>query len=165
MRLEDIRDNPGASKPRKRVGRGIGSGVGKTSGRGVKGQKARRGVAIKGYEGGQMPIYRRLPKRGFTNIFRKDFVEVTTGRLQKAIDAGKVDTGADITVESLVAAGVVRRPNNGIRLLVNGDFNAKVNIAVAGASKGAIAVVDKAGGTVTLLKPKPAASADDASDA
>ena len=165
MKLNELGDNPGARTNRKRIGRGEGSGTGKTGGRGQKGQKSRSGVAIKGYEGGQMPIYRRLPKRGFTNIFRKKFVEMTTGRLHKAIDSGKVDAKADITVESLVAVGIVRRAKDGIRLLVNGDLSAKVNITVAGASKGAIAAVEKAGGKVTVIEPKPAASADKSSDA
>lgn len=165
MKLNELGDNPGARTNRKRIGRGEGSGTGKTGGRGQKGQKSRSGVAIKGYEGGQMPIYRRLPKRGFTNIFRKKFVEMTTGRLQKAIDSGKVDAKADITVESLVAVGIVRRAKDGIRLLVNGDLSAKVNITVAGASKGAIAAVEKAGGKVTVIEPKPEASADKSSDA
>lgn len=163
MKLNELADNAGARKNRKRVGRGTGSGTGKTAGRGVKGQKSRSGVAIKGFEGGQMPIYRRLPKRGFTNIFRRKFVEVTTGRLQLAIDAGKVDPAKEITVASLVEAGVVRRAKDGIRLLVNGDLNAKVTITVAGASKGAVAMVEKSGGSVTVNNPKPVA--DDTPDA
>jgi large subunit ribosomal protein L15 len=165
MKLNELADNAGARKARKRVGRGPGSGTGKTGGRGVKGQKSRSGVAIKGYEGGQMPIYRRVPKRGFTNIFRPDYVEVTTGRLQRAIDSGKLDAGAAITGDALVAAGVIKRARGGIRLLVNGDLNAKVTITVAGASKGAVAMVEKNGGTVTVDNPKPAAPAGGAADA
>ncbi len=157
MKLNELADNAGARKNRKRVGRGTGSGTGKTAGRGVKGQKSRSGVAIKGFEGGQMPIYRRLPKRGFTNLFRKKFVEVTTGRLQLAIDAGKVNPANEITVATLVESGVVRRAKDGIRLLVNGDLNAKVTITVAGASKGAVAMVEKSGGSVTVVNPKPVA--------
>ena len=151
MNLNEISDNAGARKNRKRVGRGAGSGTGKTAGRGMKGQKSRSGVALKGFEGGQMPLYRRLPKRGFTNIFRKTFVELGTGRLQAAINAGKVDPKDPITVESLVAASVLRRAKDGVRLLVNGELSAKVNITVAGASKGAVAMVEKAGGSVTVL--------------
>ena len=159
MKLNELADNAGARKNRKRVGRGTGSGTGKTAGRGVKGQKSRSGVAIKGFEGGQMPIYRRVPKRGFTNIFRRKYVEVTTGRLQLAIDAGKLDPATGITAASLVEAGVLRRAKDGIRLLVNGDLNAKVTITVAGASKGAVAMVEKSGGAVTIDNPKPAAEA------
>jgi large subunit ribosomal protein L15 len=157
MKLNELFDNPGARKTRKRVGRGPGSGQGKTAGRGTKGQKSRSGVSIKGFEGGQMPIYRRLPKRGFTNIFRKNFVEVTTGRLQRAIDAGKLDPTAPVTSEALVASGVVRRLKDGVRLLVNGALNAKVTITVAGASKGAIAMVEKNGGSVDIIVKKDAA--------
>jgi len=151
MKLNELSDNPGAQKNRKRIGRGPGSGTGKTAGRGMKGQKSRSGVAIKGFEGGQMPLYRRLPKRGFNNIFRKKFVELGTGRLQIAIDAGKVDAKKEITVESLVEAGVLRRAKDGVRLLVNGELSAKVKITVAGASKGAVAMVEKAGGAVTVI--------------
>jgi len=165
MKLNELADNAGARKARKRIGRGPGSGTGKTGGRGVKGQKSRTGVAIKGYEGGQMPMYRRVPKRGFNNIFRLDFVEVTTGRLQRAIDSGRVDAGAAITGATLVEAGVIKRARDGIRLLVNGDISAKVNITVAGASKGAIAMVEKSGGTVTVDNPKPAAPAGESTDA
>lgn len=150
MKLNELSDNSGARKNRKRVGRGPGSGTGKTAGRGMKGQKSRSGVSIKGFEGGQMPLYRRLPKRGFTNIFRKKFVELGTGRLQTAIDAKKIDAKKDITVETLVEAGVLRRAKDGVRLLVNGELNTKITITVAGASKGAIAMVEKAGGTVTV---------------
>lgn len=156
MKLNELSDNSGARKNRKRVGRGPGSGTGKTAGRGMKGQKSRSGVSIKGFEGGQMPLYRRLPKRGFNNIFRKKFVELGTGRLQAAIDAKKVDAKAEITAESLVEAGVLRRAKDGVRLLVNGELSAKVSITVAGASKGAVAMVEKAGGTVTVLNASKA---------
>jgi len=139
MKLSDLRDNAGARKPRRRVGRGIGSGKGKTAGRGGKGQTARSGVAIKGFEGGQMPLHRRLPKRGFTNIFRKRFNELNLARVQQAIDAGKLDAAALIDVEALVAAGVLRRAKDGVRLLGGGELKTKVNITVAGASKSAIA--------------------------
>lgn len=152
MKLNELTDNSGARKNRKRVGRGPGSGTGKTAGRGMKGQKSRSGVAIKGFEGGQMPLYRRLPKRGFNNIFRKQFVELGTGRLQAAIDAKKVDAKKEITAKNLVEAGVLRRTKDGVRLLVNGELSAKVIITVAGASKGAVAMVEKAGGTVTMTK-------------
>jgi large subunit ribosomal protein L15 len=154
MKLSDLRDKPGARKTRRRVGRGIGSGKGKTAGRGGKGQTARSGVAIKGFEGGQMPLHRRLPKRGFTNIFRKAFNEVNLGRVQQAIDAGKLDAGATVDAEALVKAGVLRRVKNGVRLLGAGEIKAKVAFAVIGASKSAIAAVDKAGGSVMILAPK-----------
>lgn len=154
MRLNELSDNPGARTKRKRVGRGIGSGLGKTSGRGVKGQKARTGVSINGFEGGQMPIYRRVPKRGFTNIFRKRYNEVRLDRLQQAIEAGKLDAAQTITEASLVAAGVLRRARAGIRLLANGELTAKVTIEAAGASKAAIAAVEKAGGSVTIVGGK-----------
>jgi large subunit ribosomal protein L15 len=133
-----------------RVGRGIGSGKGKTAGRGVKGQKARTGVAIKGFEGGQMPLHRRLPKRGFNNIFAKDFAEVGLDRVQRAIDAGKLDAGAPVTAVTLQAAGVIRRVRDGVRLLANGELKAKVDFDIAGASKSAIAAVEKAGGSVKV---------------
>lgn len=166
MKLNELSDNSGARKNRKRVGRGPGSGTGKTAGRGMKGQKSRSGVSIKGFEGGQMPLYRRLPKRGFTNIFRKQFVELGTGRLQAAIDAKKVDAKQEITAESLVEAGVLRRAKDGVRLLVNGELNAKVTITVAGASKGAVAMVEKAGGTVTVMEStKKDAKGEDAPEA
>ena len=150
MRLNDLRDNPGATHPRKRLGRGTGSGLGKTSGKGHKGQKARRGVAIDGFEGGQMPIYRRLPKRGFTNIFRKQYGVLNLGRLQAAIEAGKVDAGQPITGAALVAAGVVKEAKDGVRLLARGELTAKIEIHVAGASKAAVEAVAKAGGSVVL---------------
>jgi large subunit ribosomal protein L15 len=154
MKLSDLRDNAGARKPRRRVGRGIGSGKGKTGGRGGKGQTARSGVAIKGFEGGQMPLHRRLPKRGFTNIFRKRFNELNLDRIQQAIDAGKLDAAALIDVKALVDAGVLRRAKDGVRLLGGGKLKAKVEIAVAGASKSAVAAVESAGGSVTVLLPK-----------
>lgn len=154
MKLSDIRDNEGSTKNRIRVGRGIGSGKGKTGGRGVKGQKARSGVAIKGFEGGQMPLHRRLPKRGFTNIFRLNTVEVTLVRIQKAIDAGKLDASKPVDAASLVAAGVIRRAKDGIRVVATGEIKAKIALTVTGASTGAVAAIEKAGGSVTVLKPK-----------
>jgi large subunit ribosomal protein L15 len=159
MKLNEIADKPGARKARMRVGRGIGSGKGKTAGRGVKGQKARAGVAIKGFEGGQMPLHRRLPKRGFNNIFRREFNEVGLGRIQEAIDAGRLDPAATVTAEALKEAGIIRRVKDGVRLLGNGEIRAAVRVSVAGASKPAIAAVEKAGGTVELLKPARAATA------
>jgi large subunit ribosomal protein L15 len=150
MKLNEIRDNPGATKDRMRVGRGIGSGKGKTAGRGVKGQKARTGVAIKGFEGGQMPLHRRLPKRGFTNIFRKDFNIVSLARVQQAIDAGKLDAGTTIDAAALKAAGVLKRLRDGVRLLADGEITVKATFAVEGASRAAIAAVEKAGGSVTV---------------
>ncbi|MEP0708218.1 50S ribosomal protein L15 [Parvibaculum sp.] len=154
MKLNEIRDNEGARKSRIRVGRGIGSGKGKTGGRGVKGQKSRTGVAIKGYEGGQMPIHMRLPKRGFKNPFRLDFNTVNIGRVQAAIDAGKLDKGARIDAAALIAAGVIRRAKDGVRLLGNGELKAKLDFEVAGVSAGAKAAVEKAGGSVTVVEPK-----------
>lgn len=153
MKLTDIRDNEGARKGRMRVGRGIGSGKGKTAGRGVKGQKARSGVAVKGFEGGQMPLHRRLPKRGFTNIFALDFNEVTLGRIQTAIDAGKLDAKATIDEAALVAAGVLRRAKDGVRVIATGEITAKVALSVSHATKGAVAAIEKAGGSVTVLAP------------
>ena len=153
MKLSELSDRPGARKVRRRIGRGIGSGKGKTGGRGGKGQTARAGVAIKGFEGGQMPLHRRLPKRGFTNIFRKEYNEVNLGRVQQAIDAGKLDSAATIDVDALVKAGVLRRPRAGVRLLGAGEIKAKVALTVAGASKSAVAAVEKAGGSVTVVKP------------
>ncbi|ASV87143.1 MULTISPECIES: 50S ribosomal protein L15 [Ochrobactrum] len=150
MKLNDLRDKPGSVKARKRVGRGIGSGTGKTAGRGVKGQKSRSGVAINGFEGGQMPIYRRLPKRGFTNIFAKSFNVVSLGRVQTAIDAGKLDAKAVVNLDTLKAAGVIRRAKDGVRLLSDGELKAKVAFEVAGASKAAIEKIEKAGGSVKL---------------
>lgn len=154
MRLNEIRDNEGAAKARKRVGRGIGSGTGKTSAKGQKGQKSRSGVSLLGFEGGQMPLYRRLPKRGFNNPFEKDFAELTTGKLQKAIDAGRVDAKGTLSAAELIAAGVVRKSKDGVRLLNKGELSAKVTLDVAHASKGAVAAVEKAGGSVTVAEKK-----------
>ena len=151
MKLNEISDNPGATKNRMRVGRGIGSGKGKTAGRGVKGQKARTGVSIKGFEGGQMPLHRRLPKRGFNNVNARDINEVNLGRIQQAIEAGKLDKSAPITVESLVAAGVVSKPRDGVKILGVGELTTKLSFQVVGASKSAVAAIEKAGGTVSLL--------------
>lgn len=150
MKLNDLRENPGATKARKRIGRGIGSGSGKTGGRGVKGQKSRSGVAINGFEGGQMPIYRRLPKRGFNNIFAKKFNVVSLGRIQEAVDAGKLDAKASITSEALIASGIIRRTLDGFRVVSDGEITAKVVIEAAGASKAAIEKIEKAGGSVKL---------------
>ena len=155
MKLNELRPREGSTHTRKLLGRGIGSGLGKTSGRGVKGQKARTGVRIKGFEGGQMPLHRRLPKRGFNNIFRLAFAEINLDRLQEAIDAKLVDAKEAITAESLVKAGVLRRAKDGLRLLGRGELKAKINIEVHGASKSAVEAVEKAGGTVKiLLKPR-----------
>jgi large subunit ribosomal protein L15 len=153
MKLSDIADNAGSRKKRMRVGRGIGSGKGKTSGRGGKGQTARSGVRIKGFEGGQMPLHRRLPKRGFNNVFRVEYAEINLDRLQDAINAKTLDAGSVINAESLVKAGVLRRSKAGVRLLGRGEIKAKVNIEVHGASKSAIAAVEKAGGSVKILAP------------
>ena len=150
MKLNDLRDKDGATKSRKRVGRGIGSGLGKTGGRGVKGQSSRSGVALNGFEGGQMPLYRRLPKRGFKNIFGKDFATVSVARVQAAIDAKKLDAKETVTAEALVKAGVLRRAKDGVRLLGDGEIKSKVSFDVAGASKTAIEKVEKAGGSVKL---------------
>lgn len=151
MKLNELSDNDGAVKDRKRVGRGIGSGTGKTGGRGVKGQKSRSGVAIKGFEGGQMPIYRRLPKRGFNNIFAKDFTVVSLGRIQMAIDAGKLDPKAVIDAEALKNAGVIRRLKDGVRIMSDGELKAKISLKVAGASKAAADKIEKAGGSLEKL--------------
>ncbi|MGI3902732.1 MAG: 50S ribosomal protein L15 [Janthinobacterium lividum] len=160
MKLNEIRDNAGASKPRMRIGRGIGSGKGKTGGRGVKGQKARTGVRIKGFEGGQMPLHRRLPKRGFTNIFRLDYNEVNVGRIQKAIDEGKLQ-GGPITIETLVDAGVCTKARDGVKILGAGEITAKLEFEVALASKSAIAAIEAAGGSVKVLKaPKAEKTAE-----
>jgi large subunit ribosomal protein L15 len=153
MKLHEIADNAGSRKKRMRVGRGIGSGKGKQAGRGGKGQTARTGVRIKGFEGGQMPLHRRLPKRGFNNVFRVEYAEINLDRLQQAIDAKTVDIGAVINAESLVKAGVLRRAKAGVRLLGRGEIKAKINIEVYGASKSAVAAVEKAGGTVKILAP------------
>jgi large subunit ribosomal protein L15 len=156
MRLNELRDNDGATKLRTRIGRGIGSGKGKTGGRGVKGQKSRSGVSIKGFEGGQMPIHMRLPKRGFNKPNRKAWSEINLGRLQTAIDNGKIDAKKPITGEILVSAGIIRRELDGVRLLAKGELKTKIEITVAGASKPAIAAVEKAGGKVNLPAPKAA---------
>lgn len=152
MKLNQLSDNAGARKSAMRVGRGIASGKGKTAGSGHKGQKARSGVAINGFEGGQMPLYQRLPKRGFNSRNRKDFQVVNIGRLQSAIDAGKLDAKSPITIEVLVQAGVIGKVVDGVRLLAKGELKAKVEITVTGASKGAIAAVEKAGGKVTVAE-------------
>ena len=153
MKLSDIADNAGSRKKRMRVGRGIGSGKGKQAGRGGKGQTARSGVRIKGFEGGQMPLHRRLPKRGFNNIFRLEFAEINLDRLQEAVDSKLVDAKETVTAESLVKAGVLRRSRDGVRLLGRGELKAKLTIEVHGASKPAIAAVEKAGGSVKILAP------------
>ena len=150
MRLNEIRDRDGATKAKKRLGRGIGSGLGKTSGRGVKGQKARTGVAIKGFEGGQMPLHRRLPKRGFNNIFAKKYNELNLGRIQAAVDSGQLDGKKPITIEALKDAGLIRRAKDGVRLLGHGELKSKLAFEVTGASGPAIKAVEAAGGTVTL---------------
>ena len=157
MKLHELRDNPGASKPRKRVGRGPGSGYGKTGGRGIKGQKSRSGVAINGYEGGQMPLYQRLPKRGFNKPNRKEFAVVNLGLIQKFIDAKKLDAKKDIDEDALVASGLIRRKRDGVRVLAKGDFSAKVNLTVTGASKSAVEAVEKAGGSLTVTSAAEAA--------
>ncbi len=152
MKLNELRDNEGATKSRKRVGRGPGSGKGKTAGRGIKGQKSRSGVAIGGYEGGQMPLYQRLPKRGFNKPNRKKFAVVNLGLVQKFIDAGKLDAKQPITEDVLVESGLVRRKLDGVRILAKGDFSASVTLDVTGASKSAIALVEKAGGKLNVAK-------------
>jgi large subunit ribosomal protein L15 len=159
MKLNEIADNAGARKSRMRVGRGIGSGKGKTAGRGGKGQTARSGVSIKGFEGGQMPLHRRLPKRGFTNIFAEPLNEVNLGRVQAAIDAGKLDPAATVDVAALVKAGVLRRAKSGVKLLGNGEVKDKLAFAVDRASKSAVAAVERAGGTVKVLAPQAGAEA------
>lgn len=156
MRLNELRDNPGATKEKKRVGRGPGSGKGKTAGRGIKGQKSRSGVAINGYEGGQMPLYQRLPKRGFNNINAKRYAVINLGILQKFIDSGKLDVKNTLNEEVLLNSGLVRRVWDGVRLLNKGQITSKVNIEVTGASKTAVAAIEKAGGTVKVLKSVPA---------
>jgi len=153
MKLSDIADNAGSRKKRMRVGRGIGSGKGKQAGRGGKGQTARSGVRIKGFEGGQMPMHRRLPKRGFNNVFALEFAEINLDRLQQAIDAKRIDPSSVINAEALVKSRVLRRARDGVRLLGRGEIKAKVNIEVHGASKSAVAAVEKAGGTVKVLAP------------
>jgi large subunit ribosomal protein L15 len=159
MKLHNLAGPPGARKMRKRIGRGIGSGMGKTGGRGGKGQTARAGVRIKGFEGGQMPLHRRLPKRGFRNTkFASKLNEVNLGRVQQAIDAGKLDASGKIDAAALVKAGVLRRSKDGVRLLGGGEIKAKLELSVYGASRSAIAAVEKAGGNVEILAPRPQAS-------
>ncbi len=150
MKLHEIHDNEGANRKKKRVARGPGSGKGKTAGRGIKGQKSRSGVALGGYEGGQMPLYRRLPKRGFTAPNAKSFAVINLGQLQGFVDAGRLDASADVTEDALVEAGIVRRKLDGVRLLAKGELKAALNISVTGASKAAVEAVEKAGGKVTL---------------
>jgi large subunit ribosomal protein L15 len=156
MKLNELSDKQGATHSKKRLGRGIGSGSGKTAGRGVKGQKARSGVALNGFEGGQMPLYRRLPKRGFKNIFAKKFNVVSLARVQQAVDADKLDVKTTVDAEALVKAGVIRRAKDGVRLMSDGELKAKLSFDIAGASKAAIEKVEKAGGSVTL--PQAAAA-------
>ncbi len=159
MRLNELSDNPGARRAAKRRGRGIGSGLGKTSGRGQKGQKARSGVALKGFEGGQMPLYRRLPKRGFNNVFRKRYEIVNLGRLQAAVEAGRIDAKKPVDRAALVAAGLVRKNGDPVRLLAKGEIKTALTIAVDGASKAALAAVEAAGGKVALAEKSAAAPA------
>jgi len=154
MQLNDLRDNKGATKSRKRVGRGWGAGTGKTSGKGNKGQKSRSGVSLLGFEGGQMPLYRRLPKRGFNNPFSKDLAEINLGKLQKAVDAGKIDPKKPVTAASLLEAGLVRKSADGVKVLAKGELSAKLELEVAAASKAALAAIEKAGGKVTFPEPK-----------
>ncbi len=158
MNLNQLSDRPKARTARKRVGRGIGTGQGKTCGRGHMGQNSRSGVALKGFEGGQMPLNRRLPKRGFKNKFANDYVAVNLGRLQAAIDAGKLDPRKPIDLAALAGAGVVTKPRDGVRLLAKGELKTKLSITVAGASKAAVAAVEKAGGSVTVASAKAAPS-------
>ncbi|KPF56530.1 MULTISPECIES: 50S ribosomal protein L15 [unclassified Novosphingobium] len=159
MKLNQISDNGGARKGRMRVGRGIGSGKGKTAGRGQKGAKARSGVSINGFEGGQMPLHMRIPKRGFNNIFAKDYAEVNLGMIQKFIDAGKLDVSGVVDHAALKAAGLARGGKHGVRLLAKGELTTKVSFKVAGASKGAVAAVEKLGGAVEVAVTKAAAEA------
>jgi large subunit ribosomal protein L15 len=153
MQLNQVSDNPGAKKRRKRVGRGASSGLGKTSGKGQKGQKSRSGVALAGFEGGQMPLFRRLPKRGFNNIFRKNFREVNLGRLQAAIESKKLDASKLINTQALREAGLIQTAKDGVRLLAKGDLTSKITIEVTGASKAAMKAVEKAGGSIKLVAP------------
>jgi large subunit ribosomal protein L15 len=156
MKLNELRDNEGAAKKAKRIGRGPGSGKGKTAGRGIKGQKSRSGVAINAYEGGQMPLYQRLPKRGFNKPNRKEFAVVNLGLIEKFVEAGKLDAGSEITEDALVASGLVRRKRDGVRVLAKGDVTRKLTLSVTGASKAAVEAVEKAGGSLTV-KAAPAA--------
>ena len=167
MKLNELRDNAGASRERSRVGRGIGSGLGKTAGRGHKGQKSRSGVAIKGFEGGQMPLYRRLPKRGFNNKFSKKYAEVNVGQIQSAIDRGRLTVGKGfVDLKALEAAGLISGTANGVRLLGNGDLTAKMDIEVSGATAGALRAVEKVGGKIKILqgRQKPDSERRDSSD-
>ena len=164
MKLNEVRDNAGATHSRKRLGRGIGSGLGKTGGRGHKGQKSRSGVAVATFEGGQMPIYRRLPYRGFNNPSRRKFAIVNLGRVQEAIDAKKLDAKKPIDAAALIASGVIRRELDGVRVLARGELKAKVEFRVSGASKSAVEAIEKAGGSIALLDAKPEAKKADASD-
>jgi len=157
MKLHDLAPAPGSAPKQKRVGRGPGSGKGKTAGRGIKGQKSRSGVAIKGYEGGQMPLYQRLPKRGFNKPNRKQYAVVNLGLIQKFIDAGKIDTSQPVTEDVLVASGLVRRKRDGVRVLAKGEFSAKVTLEVTGASQSAVSAVEGAGGSLTVTSAQPAA--------
>jgi large subunit ribosomal protein L15 len=151
MKLNEVRDNPGARHHEKRLGRGIGSGLGKTSGRGHKGQKARAGVSLHAFEGGQMPLHRRLPKRGFNNIFAKDYAEVNLDKLQQAVDAGRLDTSKPVDAEAVRNAGIVKQTHDGVKVLGRGELTAKLDLQVAGATKSARAAVEKAGGSVTIV--------------
>ncbi|MBT0778204.1 50S ribosomal protein L15 [Paracoccus sp. pheM1] len=161
MKLHELHDNPGANRKKKRVARGPGSGKGKTAGRGIKGQTSRSGVALNGYEGGQMPLYRRLPKRGFSKPNRLEFAVVNLGQLQAFVEAGKLDAKADVTEDALVAAGVIRRKLDGVRVLAKGEIKAALNLTVAGASKAAVEAIEKAGGKITVTRPaKEAAAAE-----
>ncbi|MAC71960.1 50S ribosomal protein L15 [Rhodobacteraceae bacterium] len=157
MKLHELRDNDGALQKKKRVGRGVGSGKGKTAGRGIKGQKSRSGVAINGFEGGQMPLYQRLPKRGFNKPNRQKYAVVNLGLIQKFVEAGKLDASAEISEDTLVTSGLVRRKLDGVRILAKGEISAKVKLSVTGASKSAIAAVEKAGGTLTVTAAPAAA--------
>jgi len=160
MKLNEIKDNAGATKNRTRVGRGIGSGKGKTCGSGQKGQKSRTGVAIKGFEGGQMPLYRRLPKRGFNNPNAREFAEINLGKLQEAVDSKKIDVKKPVTEQTLVEGGVITHLRDGVRILGNGELKAKLDITVTGASKGAVAGIEKAGGKITTTAVKKRTVAD-----
>jgi large subunit ribosomal protein L15 len=159
MKLNELADNPGAARKKKRVGRGPGSGKGKTAGRGIKGQKARSGVALGGYEGGQMPLYRRLPKRGFNKPNRREFAVVNLGLIQKFVDAGKIDASQPVTEDVLVAAGVTARKRDGIRVLAKGAVTSALTLVVTGASASAVAAVEAAGGSLTVTRAAPAADA------
>ncbi|WP_374326676.1 50S ribosomal protein L15 [Paracoccus pantotrophus] len=160
MKLHELHDNPGANRKKKRVARGPGSGKGKTAGRGIKGQTSRSGVALNGYEGGQMPLYRRLPKRGFSKPNRLEFAVVNLGQLQAFVDAGKLDAKAAVTEDALVAAGVIRRKLDGVRVLAKGEIKAALDLTVAGASKAAVEAIEKAGGKITVTRPTKEAATE-----